>query len=158
MTEALEDQESQESLKFKFLRLTPEIVTQHWEAIKQSIIMSAPPTITLSEKFLSNMLQELLSDKMLCWVLSKESKVYAIVTTTFMWDSISEEKGIILYSCSATKSVSLNVWKYAIDKIKLFAKSKSCNRMYAYTENERILDIVRNSGANTDIHFILWEF
>jgi hypothetical protein len=77
-----------------------------------------------------------------------EDRVHALFTTMFFNDPC-RVRSLFIYSLYAYEVVSLEMWKSAFDSLKVWARGNKCRYVIAYTENKRILEIVRSLGGNT---------
>lgn len=138
--------------------LLPSQISSKWEVIKYAISESLPPTVDMSSEVMNNLLMSLLDGSSQCWVSYQENdevkSVDAILVTTFIEDFLSRTKTLQIYSLYGTKPIEDESWVVGLQTLKRYAKANGCIKVTAYSNVERIEEIVNILGGNVEWKFI----
>lgn len=131
------------------LKLLPENITNNWNVIKYVIEESLPPVAGEGPDKMNRILEALLVGMAECWVYYKYSEnstgveIKAMAITYVNEDFASRTKNLLLYVLFAFKPMSNEEWLEGLRGLQKYAKSKNCNRIIAYTEDARVLQLSR---------------
>lgn len=143
------------------VRLTNNQVSHYWSDIKAHIVYTLSPTMETSEETLNSILENLLLGQSQAWVITGEKEdaanIYAMAITTFTVEGNTKTKNLLIYSLHGYQFIPEVLWKDAVDKMLEFAKGQGCYKVLAYTKVKRIIDVVKNLGADTSVTLISWE-
>lgn len=138
--------------------LLPSQISGKWEVIKYAISESVPPTVDMSDKVLNNVLMSLLNGTAQCWVSYQEvegkNSVDAILVTRVMDDSLTETRTLQIYTLYGTRPIEDKSWMAGLGTLKKFAKANGCIKVTAYSNVERIEEIVELLGGEVEWKFI----
>jgi len=112
----------------------------------------------MSSEVMNNLLMSLLDGSSQCWVSYQENdevkSVDAILVTTFIEDFLSRTKTLQIYSLYGTKPIEDESWVVGLQTLKRYAKANGCIKVTAYSNVERIEEIVNILGGNVEWKFI----
>jgi len=129
------------------VKLTPEQIAREWEAIKTAVVNSLPPIAAGAEDRTSNILNSLLIGQLHCWVGTNDAnRIIAIIITSVVSDSASGIKSLLIYSMYSFANLTDRDWAEGFVTFKHFAKSIGCNRICAYTEVPKIINLFKRVG------------
>lgn len=134
------------------LRLEGEQINRYWELIKQGILEAVKPEEDY-EQVLTNVLRSLLSGQMQCWIVTYEGEPKAIFTTAIQVE-VGGIRSLLIYSMNGYSAISLDVWKGGLKYLRKFAKLQKCEKIVAYSNVERVLQVARMVGGETEYTFI----
>ena len=137
------------------VRLTPSQASAKWDALYTYIAMSLP---TASEINKAKLLSSVMSGQFQVWVAFDDvDEVAAVVTTTFMQDTVDGDKSLVIYSLTAVKQIEDGFYTDGLETLRKFAKAAGSDRVVGYTDNVRLLKVAELLGANTSIRMISLE-
>ncbi len=142
----------------KLLKLSPEQLMQHWPYVKECIILALPPQVTSNADNIIRIQEQLLIGALECWAcLEDETGVfYGIVTTQIVADEATLTKSLFLFSITLTEEHEQSIWQEGYVYLSKYAKSKGCNSIIAYTNQESVVMLARSLGA--DVEWRLLKF
>ena len=135
------------------LRLEPDQINRYWEALKKLVASALPPTTLEEEATSNNIYKNLLSGDMHCWVAVKGKTSYAVVVTTFQYDTVGTWS-FLIYALVGVQYLNLDSWKIIFNTLSKFAKANHCKRIIAYSNVERIIRISKTFGGEAKYTFI----
>ena len=136
------------------VKLMPDQVARWWEVIQPAVEASLPPIAGSIKERRSKILSSLLSGRMHCWAVctkdksGKETIVKGIGTTTFVLDECSGAKSLLIYSAFANVKTEAEDWVDGFNTLTNFAKENKCDKIVAYTKNEKILHNAKQAGGD----------
>ena len=141
--------------------LLPEQISKHWDVIGYAIEQSLPPIASGNDERMNRALSSLLSGKSLCWVshTNNESGKFleAVFVTQIVVDSISSVKNLLLYSVYGFSKVDENSWAKGLELLTKYAKTKGCESIVAYTQNDKIKEIASKFGCDSSWAFLTFS-
>lgn len=138
--------------------MLPEQIAEYWEVIKFAIENSLPPIANESYDKMTRILENLINENMQCWVSYSDNDnkkvLEGIVITTIVGDYCSNIKSLLIYSLYGFSTLDDRIWAEGYNTIAKWGKSVGCNRITAYTDVDRIKDIVKSLGGEAKYTFI----
>jgi hypothetical protein len=128
-----------------------QVITKHWNVIKNSILASLPENEQVNENLL---LKHALTGQLECWFVVRENKgineIIGILTTVINNDLFASSKSMIVYSIYNLKeeTAELDIWNEEFERFEKYARSKGCKKIIAYSDNPRIIEVVKKLGWN----------
>jgi hypothetical protein len=139
-------------------RLLPDQISRFWDIIRFAIEESLPPITGEGPDKMNRILSSLLSGKADCWasyVKEKESRRFeGIVITKIQYDDISSTRNLLIYCLYGYEHIESESWTTGLKTLVKYASSKGCHRIIAYTDEPRIIEMVKKLGGETDYTFI----
>ena len=139
------------------VKLTVEQIADSWNAIKYAVNGSLPPVANESYDKMTRILESLMNETMQCWISYKEidkvRKLKAILITSITSDMCSNIKNLFIYSLYGF-DLDDSTWSEGYDTFSKWGKENGCNRIVAYTDVSRIIDIVKQYGGEAKYTFI----
>jgi hypothetical protein len=134
-------------------------VSEQWEdGIKGAIEYALPPLAHYdSPDRMGNILTSLLSGDMECWTVWKGEDICIIATLQVLLDNASGVRSLLIYSIYAYINITINMWGTLVKFLSTLAREQNCNRIVAYTNVERVKEIIRSVGGDTSYSFISLE-
>jgi len=139
------------------IQMDNSVITKHWEEIKRTLRVNLLPFADADDNALNNILQSMLIGDMQVWAIIDEDKILGLGVTQFLNESASQTLNLLIYSLYGYSFISQDVWADAIEKLKVYAKSKGCSNIIAYSKVGRVIEIAESIGANTELHLINWR-
>lgn len=140
------------------VRMLPEQISEYWEIVKFAIENSLPPIANETIDKMNRILENLMNESMQCWVSYSEAEdknvLDAVIVTTITNDYSSNIKSLLIYSLYGFSNISDKVWSEGYTTLSKWAKSIGCNRITAFTDVERIKEIVKSLGGEAKYTFI----
>ena len=138
--------------------LLPSQISDKWNAIKYAISEAIPPTASESPEVMNNILMSLLNGSSQCWASYQDNgtvkSVDAILVTTIIEDFVSGTKTLQIYSLYGTKPIDDVSWIEGLATLKKYAKANNCIKVTAYSNVERIEEVVEFLGGEVEWKFI----
>ena len=139
------------------IQMDNSVITKHWEEIKRTLRVNLLPFADADDDALNNILQSMLVGDMQVWAIIDADKILGLGVTQFLNETASQTLNLLIYSLYGYSFISQDVWADAIKKLKIYAKSKGCSNIIAYSKVSRVIEIAENIGANTELHLINWR-
>lgn len=133
-------------------KLTHDQVFNYWETTFKDVFLNlAPGHIEVDQRYLNNLLQMILLDRLEVWVVqdAEDKRVQAVFSLTTITDAIAMECYMLIYSLYSFEILHPAVLRDTVEKVKTYAKSKKCNRLVAYTYEEHFAKFAEQLGAKT---------
>jgi len=134
------------------LKLEGDQISRYWELIKEGILEAVKPEEDYTQ-VLTNILRSLLSGQMQCWVVVYEGEPKAIFTTAIQVE-VGGVRSLLIYSMTGYNTIGLDIWKGGLKYLRRFAKLQKCEKIVAYSNVERVLQVARLVGGETEYTFI----
>ena len=140
------------------IRLLPSQVASNWETLKPFIEMAIPTLFGTRLDKMSNILEQLLLDKMTCWVSMRDDKLKAIATTVISEDSCSGVRNLLLYTVTSVNGdLTDNDWAEGFSVLGEYARNAGCSRLIAYTINDSLIALAQALGGDTTTRVVALE-
>jgi hypothetical protein len=143
------------------IQLTPDQCSIYWDDLSTGIKNSMPPFAKVDEDGLSEILANLMNERMQAFVsLDKSEKgtvVVAVAITMIQEEFGTGKNNLLIYSLFGYNFVHEKLWKEGLTGLKSFAKLHECAKVIGYTSVPRVVDIAKNLGGSTEYTFISWE-
>lgn len=138
------------------IRLLPEQVSAQWEIIAPMLEASLPPISDPTPTVMVNILEAILLDHAIVWVLESESgKIKGVVLTTDWVDPICHYHHLMIYCVYGVETLSLEELQGAAQSVRKYAGTVGAESVLAYTADVRIAQLVRRLGGHAD--FVLLQ-
>ena len=140
----------------RLLRLSPEQVMQHWEYVKECLILALPPYVALDTSSVLRIQEQLLIGSLECWacVSDKNDEFYGILTTQITADEVTLTKNLLIFTVTLTEEHENDIWKDGYEYLKKYAISKECREIIAYTNQHSVVLLAKQLGGNTEWHLL----
>lgn len=128
---------------------------EHWPLVKQSLMLSIPSTVELSEHSLAEILSQIMNGALKVWALVEGDDVRAIATTIVEVDNVSATKNLLIYSLYVFEGVvKMETWRELFRTFSVLAKQLECFRIIATTSNARVMQIVTSLGGSIESRIV----
>lgn len=141
-------------------RLLPDQIMRFWDGIKECIACALPPLVDESIDIMLQIQAELLLGNLECWIVTERAQsgiIYGVVTTRIVYDEISKQKNLLIYTAATVDDHPQEVWQESLDIMRRYAKSKQCFRIIAYSNNFKMLSIAQHIGADVSWRVIYFD-
>ena len=91
------------------------------------------------------------------WVVFDEENVYALATTSFVWEPIAMTKNLVLFSLSGLQTTPLALWTDAKSHLATYAAQQGCKNIIAYSNVPGVIVLAQREGADTQTHLLTWR-
>lgn len=137
-------------------KLLPDQISRLWDVIKYAIEESLPPIAGEHPDKMNRLLSSMLTGTTEVWVsyTQPERKFESIIVTQQLYDNASNTKNLLIYCHYSYEVISPSSWKEGLETLLQYAKEIGCSNIVAYSANQRINELARRLGANTDYTFI----
>jgi len=131
-------------------KLIPDQIARFWPIIKYAIEESVPPIVGEHPDKLNRILSAALSGILEVWVSYNKpsNKIEALLVTQLLYDDASNTKNLLVYSMYGYAPISNESWREGGLAMIKYAKEMKCNALIAYTQNERVIEMVKLLGAD----------
>lgn len=135
------------------VKLLPEQISEYWEVVKYAIENSLPPIANEASDKMNRILESLINDSMQCWVMYKEEnevrRLQVVCITSLLQDFCSGTNNLLIYSLFGFSEVTEDEWKDGFEILSIWGRSFRCSRIIAYTDVDRIKEIVSKLGGES---------
>ena len=141
-------------------QLIPEQISNLWDIIKYAIEQSLPPNVVDSPDKINKILSACLSGKIQVWASyerGESNKFEGIMLTKFLYDDVTEQKNLLIYSVYGYSEISQDSWINGLKALTKFAISRNCSMIVAYSNVEKIIQVVNNLGGDSNWHFLSFD-
>jgi len=139
-------------------KLLPDQVSKFWDVIKYAIEESLPPTVGQHRDKMNRILSSCLSGDLEVWAAyernGEDVKFEGIMITTFVYDTASNTKSLLIYCVYGYTQVSPDTWAEGIEAIGKYAKANKCHRVVAYSDIPYMIEKAKLLGADTKYTFL----
>jgi len=131
------------------VKLLSDQIANYWNVIRYAIEQALPPIANEEYNKMNRILESLLNGSMDCWVSVDEEnkKIEGVMVTTFSEDYCSGVRNLLVYSVFGYNEISNKSWSEGFETISKWAKHNGCYRIIAYTDVERIKEVVKSLGG-----------
>lgn len=141
------------------IKLLPEQVAERWGALGLLIEDALPPIASGQVDRMTKVLESLLVGTVECWVSKAKVEggfiIDAVITTTFIEDSISGGRSILLYTVSASAGeISDQSWAEGFAALTKYGRANGCDALIAYSQLDKIKDLAVFVGGDASYSFI----
>jgi len=139
-------------------KLLPEQVSKYWDIIRYAIEQSLPPVAGEGPDKMKKILMSLLSSKSQCWIssdINEESRILeAVLVTRILYDDVSDTKNLLIYCLYGYEHIKQSSYSSGVSTLVKYAESKGCDRIIAYTNFPRVIEMIEKLGGSTTYTFI----
>lgn len=129
------------------LMINPDQVPLLWNSIKYAAVNAQFVEEEFRERFLNNLLYQLLSSKAQCFVrIDEDRKVQAIALTKVQFDETRDERSLFVTCLYSFVKVDDDTWKNDIEILKKYAKKLGCKFITAWATSDKISDLISMMG------------
>ena len=145
------------------VKLTADQIANMWDILKFGIENSLPPIAGEGPDKINKIFEALLSGGYDCWLGYEKDeencklKLGHMVVTTINKDNASDTNNFLIYTMYGFRPMSDDEWLGGYMTLAKYAKAKGCNRMIAYSNEPRVLDIVDKIGGDRSYSFISYS-
>ena len=133
---------------YQLVKLDNTTVVAQWNEVEQVFVDSFVHIKKDWNEEEKTLLLKAVSDNQLqCWGVFKDNKLIAFATTAITIEFWGEKK-LLIFSLYGFDRVSLQSWHKLISDLSKYAKSSGCKKIVAFTNNERVIEIVKMYGGD----------
>lgn len=139
------------------VKLLPEQVMNFWDLIKDSIENSLPPYVTSNPQRMARIQEHLFGGILQCWVpaiLGEAPRVLGFVITKVVYDDSTDSANLLIFSMYAVEKWDISVWNEGFQTLKKFAKSRGCESIIGYTNEEGAIRFAERFGGEAEYTFL----
>lgn len=130
-----------------FIRITALQIPSFWDAIKFASVNAERISEGDRQRYLNNLLIDLLNDKAQCFIrFSDQKELLAVVITKLKGDELTGEMSLLIQCLYSFKGVAPDEWANDLEIVKEFAKTKKCSSIITYSGVPRVFDILNGLG------------
>jgi hypothetical protein len=141
------------------LKLLPIQIERYWPLVRQAVDGSLPPG-TIAPEREHFLLQSILQDILQVWAIVGDStggKVKALLLTTVYTDDITQTKDLLVYATYSFIPVPDEIWKKVEEDLQEVARSSKCDRIVAYSDEPRVIELMTRFGYDSSYRLIVKE-
>ena len=134
------------------IRLTGDQIAKYWKSMIKEAIEEALPVLPAdSDTALNEILSQMLQEKLQCWIVTDgESNVpLGVCTTQVTLDNNTKERSMLIYTTYAFDGFPEFLWQANYLQLAKFAKGLKCSRIYCYSDNEKVIRMAKENGADS---------
>ena len=142
---------------FKLAVLSPEQVTEDWEAIEFAISESLPPDELALPTTLDAVYKGLMAGQYECLMFFKNDTPYTTLILRYQVNEFSVTKQLFIYSMYSYVPITNTDWFRIFTLLRDRAVANKCDKILAYSNVARVFEIVKSLGGNIDFRLIQLE-
>jgi hypothetical protein len=140
------------------IRIPPNQIPIVWDAIKFAMVNADNIPEKDRQVYFNRTLQSLLSSKAQCFVRRNEEKrLMALLITRIVADEVTGEKSLHVSSLYSFYPVSIEQWVEDFKPIIEYASKTKCNKITAYANNPKAIEIIEAVGMQERFRSFLME-
>lgn len=138
------------------LRVGSDVASKLWDYIYSCVRV---PLIEVDDELdrSNKLLEGVLKGDVQCWFLVDGKVLKVVGLTVITYEKFDNRRELMIYSLFGFEPVSDELWADAIKSLAIFAKTQLCKAVVAYTNQKRIVDIVKGNGGDASLTFIRME-
>ena len=130
-------------------------IPHYWELIKTAILNIDAVPSTDAAAYSRGVLIKLLSAEYICIIMHKENIIQAISIIEFKLHMNTKKKILQIHGVYGLQKVSDEEWADAFEQIRQFAIKESCDKLYGFTNNKRVEEILEAAGYYGDARYFI---
>ena len=141
------------------VKLLPDQISRFWPYIKYALEQSDLDNIYSTRAKMNNVLESLLFDGMQNWLIINPENfdILGNVITPIYVDNSTKTKVLRVYNLFGFEDLSNEIWEDNFHTMIEFAKASGCERLDAFTDNEKVLKMAKLYSYNTRLTYITRE-
>jgi len=136
------------------VRLMPEQIAEHWDAIKHAACQSNAISHTIEEQYCNKLFEMLLLEKYHAWVgyqvVDGQREYMGILITGFIRDDLTGQLNLLVYGLYAFRVLDDDLIIEGLQTLKMFARAQNCTKIFGYTSNPRLIKFLKDKDYLTD--------
>lgn len=113
------------------------------------------------ERGMNTMLEAAIKGAIQVWIIldkkGAERIFHGICITAFWRDPGIQEKGLWIYSIYSYKFMPDYLWSNMVEGLRMYAKSRGCSKLVAYSKIPRVIEQAEKYGFNSDYKILSME-
>ena len=136
------------------VRLEPSEVQSNWDKLKEEIKLALNTRFSIvSEDLMVFIKAGLIKGNIQAWLIHSDENNYKGLVTTMV-----DNENLLIFTLTSNRAVISDEGYFGIlDELKMFAKTKKCKLVVAYSRVDRMLKMAEKTGGDTSVRFIQWE-
>lgn len=96
---------------------------------------------------------------MQAWAITPadSDKIFVLGTTALTNEIGTGNRNLLIYTVNSYVPPTREMWAEAVAALKVFARSRGCGRIVAYSNVRSIIDLVSRLGGNNSYHYLVME-
>lgn len=128
---------------------------EYWDLIKEGIDATLPPYVTNDPKRMESVQMGLLGSLAQCWVYVDDTpSVIGFVLSRIVYDDFTDSTNLLIISIYGFKPVTGEAWVDGFETIRRFGVGKGCEKIIAYTNENKVKRIVERFGGVAEYSFV----
>ena len=137
------------------VKMMPEQVMHYWDNIKEALKGTLPPYVTDSPDKMMKIQAGFLGELVQCWVsVNDKPDVVGFVVTRVLYDDFTDSTNLLIISIYTFEKSTKEDWLGGFETIRKFAKGRGCDKIIAYTNEDKILKVVEMFGGVAEYTFV----
>lgn len=138
--------------------LTAEQIPQYWEVIKYAVVNVEIVEEQYREKYLNNLLYQLLAGKVQCFVRLGEGRQLEMVgLTSIQVDHIRDDRTLFCYALYSFKKVPGETWASDFVELVQWAKASKCKSITLWSNNEKAINLCKMLGIKKRLEMFILD-
>lgn len=150
-----------ESLKisdWKLSLLEGELLTKLMPSVKNAIAQALPPGERLDETLSANISGAIVDGRIQVWGIlgfdeHEKWRPVGFITTSLRMDDMTGKNTLFVYTMFSYAFIENRAYKVIFDTLRAYCETNNCAKIACYTNNERVIRMVKMLGWNTDYVF-----
>lgn len=139
--------------------LDKDSIAEQWDLIESAIEQALPPLANpeLIESRMVTIKKMALLGDLDIWEVANEEEVLLIASMLPIVDAPTMTRNYMIYSLTSFIPLSYDKWFVIFKKVRNYCKSKGYYKIIAYTNVDRIVELVKVLGGKTDFKLVELE-
>jgi len=141
------------------VKLRPDQVAEQWDFIWRAIEGALPPMVENKEEIKTTTLRSILIQELEVWVYitygEETDYIHAVITTMIQGEPVFGNRDFLIYTMYGIGPVTDEMWHKGFITLLKYAKGLGCDKISAYTKNQRVKSFLHKLGAESYTYMTL---
>jgi hypothetical protein len=136
------------------LRLTVPKIASWWNFLRPLVHKAL---VRCDETTMMNVYDSLVSEALDCWIIitkEEQPKVVGLCIAGITVDLLVGYRNYLIYGLFSTTSIADSAWQSLASTVSEWARSNKCDRLVAFTDKDRVLEIAELIGGSASLVMI----
>lgn len=141
------------------IRFLPHKVAEFWDEILPLVQRGVPLAKGESPEKFNNILEALLTERMVCWVSvdSQQKRADGIMLTMITRDAISETYSLLVYCIASIKRFGEQSWIEGVEALIKYATASGCVEVVSFASNPVSNKWTEKLGFDSETRYVVYK-
>lgn len=137
-----------------------EKIKDKWDVIWSLVESNIPPIVGKARMRSDRILQAVLNEQVYLWAVHADGNLddaFGFILTSITYDVFSDGYSMFIVSIASMSEGGSKEWVEAATELFRHAIRKGCGRVFGYSKNPLVINLLRELNANTEYTFVYAE-